>query len=115
MDPSPSATYSDLIERAEQAASRVDVMDAAGAQRVLLLAKQFQQRPREAGLLVSSAEDSALRRELTRHFELLGRRGAKALPLAALARVLLADLSGTRRDLEEALNDCDKKLLIFGL
>ena len=45
----------------------------------------------------------------------VGRRGARALPAAALARALLADLGGTRRDVEEALNDCNQKLSMFGL
>lgn len=115
MQPFPFEAYADLIDRAEKAAAQVEPADATGAHRVLLLARQLQARPRREGLVVSTAEDSTLRRELNRHFELLGRRGAKALPLAALARALLADLSGTRRDLEEALRDCDEKLVIFGL
>ena len=107
--------YMDLIDRAEGAVQSVDGQDQGGARRVIAIARELESRPREAGVLLAEAGDPQLRRELGRHFELLGRRGAKALPLAALARALLADLSGTRRDFEEAIRDCQQKLLMFGL
>ncbi len=115
MQSRPFEGYDALIERAERAAANVVAADAASAHRVVVLARELQARPRNEGLVIPTADDSVVRRELNRHFELLGRRGARALPLAALARALLADLSGTRRELDEALSDCEKKLSMFGL
>lgn len=83
------------------------------ARRVVAVARQlFERQDRSEGFEDS---DAALRRELSQHFELLGRRGARALPAAALARALLAQLSGTQRDVDEALNDANQKLSMFGL
>jgi hypothetical protein len=107
--------YIDVLDRAQSAASLVQPPDQPGARRVLHIAREVAARQRDADTPRPSSEDSALKRELNQHFELLGRRGAKALPLAALARSVLADLSGSRRDFSEALNDCHQKLLMFGL
>jgi len=106
---------SDIIDRVEAATSMLAESEQAGARRVVALARQLAMREREQGAPVATEEDPSLRRELNQHFELLGRRGARALPAAALARALLADLGGTRRDVEEALNDCNQKLSMFGL
>ena len=106
---------SDIIDRVEAATSMLAESEQAGARRVVALARELALRQREQGALVASEEDPSLRKELNQHFELLGRRGARALPAAALARALLAELRGTRRDVEEALNDCNQKLWMFGL
>ena len=106
---------SDIIDRVEAATSMLAESEQAGARRVVALARQLALREREQGTPVATEEDPSLRRELNQHFELLGRRGARALPAAALARALLAELRGTRRDVEEALNDCNQKLSMFGL
>lgn len=82
------------------------------ARRVVALARQLSEGHQGADAAGGAA---ALRRELNQHFELLGRRGARALPAAALARALLAQLSGTQRDVDEALNDAHEKLSMFGL
>lgn len=105
----------ELIGRVEASASLVDPAEQARAHRVVELARQLQGRPRSNGMTVPGDGDAQLRRELNQHFELLGRRGAKALPAAALARALLAELGGTRQDVREALEDCNLKLLMFGL
>lgn len=85
------------------------------ARRVVAIARQVLERQRSHGAWLPHDGDAALRRELNQYFELLGRRAARALPAAALARALLARLSGTQRDVDEALNDCDQKLSMFGL
>lgn len=107
--------YPDLIDRVDAAASLVDAADQASARRVVAIGRELSARPRRDGAPTPGENDAALRRELNRAFELLGRRGARALPAAALARALLADLSGSRRDFREALGDCQHKLLMFGL
>ena len=84
--------------------------EAPNARRVMAIARQLLER--QPGF---DADDSALRRELNQHFELLGRRSARALPAAALARVLLARLGGSQRDVDDALNDAHQKLSMFGL
>ncbi len=85
--------------------------EAPKARAVVAIARQLAERRGSE----RSEGDAALRRELNQHFELLGRRGARALPAAALARALLAQLSGTQRDIDEALNDAQQKLSMFGL
>jgi hypothetical protein len=107
--------YQDVIDRVEAAASLVVGPDRQAGERVVAIARQLEVRQRNNSSLVPHECDAALRRELSRHYELLGRRGAKALPLSALARTLLADLGGTRRDFEDAISDCKQKLLMFGL
>jgi hypothetical protein len=111
------APYQDVIDRVEQSLSMVNHSEQDAVRRVVELARQLELQPRPNGVLIrgDADADAALRRELNRHFELLGRRGARALPAAALARALLADLRGSARDLEEAVNDCSQKLLMFGL
>jgi hypothetical protein len=106
---------SDITDRVEAATSMLTESEQSGARRVVALARELALREREHGALKVHEHDRSLRKELNQHFELLGRRGARALPAAALARALLAELGGTRRDVEEALNDCDGKLSMFGL
>lgn len=106
---------SEIIDRVEAMTSMLAEPEAPQARRVVALARQLLERRRTQDAWVADAGDVPLRRELNQHFELLGRRGARALPAAALARVLLAQLSGTERDVAEALKDADHKLSIFGL
>lgn len=103
----------DIIDRVEATTSMLAESEEPKARRVVAIARQlFERQDRSEGFEDS---DAALRRELSQHFELLGRRGARALPAAALARALLAQLSGTQRDVDEALNDANQKLSMFGL
>lgn len=103
---------SDIIDRVEATTSMLAESEEPKARRVVAIARQLVERQGSEG---SADGDAALRRELNQHFELLGRRGARALPAAALARALLARLSGTQRDVDEALNDAHQKLSMFGL
>jgi len=102
---------SDIIDRVEAMTSMLAESEEPKARRVVAIARQLCERPDDA----RADGDAELRKELNQHFELLGRRGARALPAAALARALLARLSGTPRDVDEALKDCNQKLSMFGL
>lgn len=103
---------SDIIDRVEAATSMLAEAEEPNARRMVAIARQLLERhPRSD----ADSSDNALRRELNQHFELLGRRSARALPAAALARVLLARLGGSQRDVDEALNDAHQKLSMFGL
>lgn len=107
---------SDIVDRVDSLTSELAPSEQASARRVVALARELGGRTRVDGVLVPQAGDAAVRRELNRAFELLGRRGARALPASALARALLAELGGAaRRDVDEAIQDCDQKLLMFGL
>ncbi len=105
--------YEHVIERAESSVSLIDSRDREAAHRVLTIVRELMGRDQQTP--PGDRNDAPWRRELNRHFELLGRRGARALPVAALARAALADLGGSRRDFDEAIRDCDQKLLMFGL
>ena len=105
---------SDIIDRVDAMSSMLAESEEPRARRVVAIARQLCEADTvhdDAGV----TDEAALRRELNQHFELLGRRGARALPAAALARALLARLGGTQRDVDEALNDCNQKLWMFGL
>lgn len=102
---------SDIIDRVEAMTSMLAESEEPKGRRVVAIARQLAERSPD----VHDAGDAELKRELNQHFELLGRRGARALPAAALARALLARLSGTSRDVDEALKDCNQKLSMFGL
>lgn len=55
-----------------------------------------------------------LGRELGRLVELLARRSARAMPLAALGRAALASLRGAVADARLLLREADEKLRLFG-
>lgn len=101
-----SITYPDVLDRVYDAAAALNDVERRDARRVVELCRQDH---------LVSADGGDLRRELGRLAELLGRRGARALPAAALARARLADLGGQSQDRDRALADCDQKLMLFGL
>lgn len=105
----------DIIDRVDATTSMLADSEEPRARRVVALARQLLAGDRAQASAAVDDSVVALRRELNQHFELLGRRGARALPAAALARALLAQLSGTQRDVDEALADCNQKLSMFGL
>lgn len=106
--------YPLVLERVAASADRLDDPERTGAQRAVELCRQLLDRPRESGKLVPQPSDLELRRELGRLAETLGRRSSRALPAAALARALLADLGGDPRVAAEACADCHAKLGMLG-
>jgi hypothetical protein len=104
-----------LFEQVENLAVALAAPERASAERVVELCRALVARPRDAGKLVPSPLDPALKKELARLSEVLGRRASRALPAAALARAALAELSGDARGREAACDDCRAKLALWGL
>lgn len=106
--------YPLVLDRVAAAIDLLDEPERTGAQRAIELCRHIQERPRQGDKLVPQASDSELRRELGRLTETLGRRSSRALPAAALARAVLADLGGDPRAASEACADCHAKLGMLG-
>jgi hypothetical protein len=68
----------------------------------------------KAGTL-SDEEVLAFRRSVNRLVELLARRQARAMPLAALGRAALAELSGDVREARRLVDEFETKLALLGL
>jgi hypothetical protein len=85
------------------------------AERVLEVCSALAGRARLEGKLVAAPEDLELRRELGRLVEFLSRRSAKAVPLATLGRLALADLVGDLRSVDQACAECEAHLTMIGL
>ena len=73
------------------------------------------QRPRDGEALVPAPQDAALRVELARLVELLGRRSARAIPLATLGRAALADLAGSSSAARAGCEEVERQLAGLGL
>jgi hypothetical protein len=108
------ADYTVVLDRVAGTTALLDPNERASAERVVALCHELQARARESGRVASSAADFALKRELGRLTETLGRRGSRALPAATLARAALADLSGDVNSFRLLCADCDAKLTLFG-
>jgi hypothetical protein len=106
--------YRELLDRVEYASDLLTGEDRGHARRVVELCRGLDVRPRVASVLVPSADDLGLKRELGRLVEVLGRRATQALPAATLGRAALADLHGDARGSELACKDCAAKLAMLG-
>ncbi len=69
----------------------------------------------EAYALEAPSDEGSFRREMNRLVELLARRSARAMPLAALGRALLADLGGDVRERESLVREFETKVALLGL
>lgn len=111
-----SAAYSSVIDRVDSLLGPLAAEELGYAGRVLATARRLSTRERDAtDKLLPEAEDRALRLELGRLVEYLGRRQARAIPCATLGRMALADLSADLGALRQAARECDEKLLAFGV
>ena len=108
------ATYALLVDRVEGLTPSLGEVERPLAERVIAICRGLDERPRHDGKLVPGADDLALRRELGRLTELLGRRTSVALPAATLGRAALADLHGDVGSLQQVIADCDAKLALLG-
>lgn len=108
------STYADLIDRVAAASDLLDGQDREHARRVVAICELLQARPRAGGRLLAGDDDLALKRELGKLTELLGRRATKALPAATLGRAALADLHGDLASVERSCQDCAAKLALVG-
>lgn len=84
------------------------------AERVLVICRELDRRPRNDGRLGPEPGDLELVRELSRLTEQLGRRATLALPAATLGRAALADLYGDAAAWRAIVADCDVKLTLLG-
>jgi hypothetical protein len=107
--------YERAIERVRDAAALLSGRERHDAERAVALCREVAGRPRSEDRPLPTPGDDALRRELGRLTELLGRRSTRGLPAAALGRAALADLAGDRRSCEQALTACESKLQMLGL
>jgi hypothetical protein len=106
----------DLLERANDALSMVPERERSDAARVAAVCSTLSIRPRNDGeRLIPGEGDPALRVELSRLAELLGRRSSAALPFAALARAALADLAADPRGRSAGLASVEQHLSMLGL
>lgn len=62
-----------------------------------------------------ASDELEFRREMNRLVELLARRSARAMPLGALGRGVLAALGGDRRESERLVGEFEGKLALLGL
>lgn len=106
--------YAPVLERVAELAERLPAEERGHAERVVSICRELAGRERSAGKLSPVENDLALKRELGRLAELLGRRSTQALPAASLGRAALADLSGDLRSLQAMCSDCDAKLALLG-
>lgn len=106
--------YATVLERVEGLCALLAGEERAHAERVVVLCRQLESRPRRDHRLVPEASDLELKRELGRLTEVLGRRATRALPAATLGRAALADLAGDTRALSELCADCHLKLSMLG-
>lgn len=107
--------YSDLHDPVQMLSEGLPDDTREHALRVIEISRALAERPRLEHALVPDPGDPALRRELGKLVELLGRRHSRALPAAALARAALADLAGDRGVFQQALRDGAAKLALLGL
>lgn len=108
--------YSHVLDRARDAAALLDDAQRKDARRVIEICADIASRARtESGRLTEGSTDPALRVELGRLAEVLGRRSAHAIPLASLARAALADLAGRADHAAESIQRADSQLGMYGL
>jgi hypothetical protein len=107
--------YADLTDRVQMLSEGLPDEGRAQALRVVEVCRVLAERPRLDQKLVPNEGDLALRRELGKLVELLGRRQSRALPAAALGRAALADLAGDHGVQQQALRDGEAKLALWGL
>ncbi|MET0413624.1 MAG: hypothetical protein ABW217_20110 [Polyangiaceae bacterium] len=107
--------YADLSDRVRMLSEGLPDDTREHALRVIEICRALAQRPRVELVLVPNEADLALRRELGKLVELLGRRHSRALPAAALGRAALADLAGDHGVFQQALRDSAAKLALLGL
>lgn len=107
--------YTDLNDRVQMLSESLPDDTREHALRVVEIGRVLAQRPRVERKLVPNEADLALRRELGKLVELLGRRHSRALPAAALGRAALADLAGDHGVFQQALRDSADKLALLGL
>lgn len=105
---SPAARIA-LVERATDAASGLGPSVRADADALLSSCRiVFTEQA------LSPAERGELKRQLGSLVELLARRDARAMPLAALGRAALAELSLDTKQVAALLAECETKLSMFG-
>jgi hypothetical protein len=107
--------YADLTDRVQMLSEGLPDDTREHALRVVALCRELSARPRADGKLVPNESDLALRRELGKLVELLGRRHSRALPAAALGRAALSDLAADQGSFQRALRDGADKLALLGL
>jgi hypothetical protein len=107
--------YGPVVERARDAKGALRGPESADAVRVLEIAGELAFRGRAVdGKLAPLPGDEGLRVELGRLAELLGRRSARAIPLASVARAAFADLAGRSDHALERLTEADRQLSLLG-
>jgi hypothetical protein len=106
--------YAPLLDRVDSVADLLSEEARTDARRVVAIGRALVPRPRALGKLIAESTDVALKRELGRLTELLGRRSTQALPAAALGRTLLADLAGDLTSMGSSSRECEAKLALLG-
>jgi hypothetical protein len=101
-------------ERAQEAVGALSGEERRDAERVLELCRHL--RPEAEGATADASKDrAALRIELSGLAERLGRRHARAIVFACIARAALAELGGAAGQGAEALAQADRLLARQGL
>ena len=112
------ASYLSLLERAESVPGLLSSAEQPDARRLVSLCRQFDVEtlatPRTP-VAPATGPDLALRQEIGRLVEYLGRRQAAGIPLATLGRATLAGLAGSQRDFARACEETNQNLLMLGL
>lgn len=95
------------LESAWGAVPLVPPLERADAERLLNICEQY--------WTLKSSDTTINSREIGRLVEVLARRSSQAMPFAALARALLADINGDNRQRDSLLREFQIKLSQLGL
>ena len=99
-----------LLERADLLARSLDLAAQQDAEVIVAACGEVFQ----SSSALTLERKGALRRVIRDKSEVLARRGARGMPLAALGRAALAELAGAQRDVELLLAECEQKMAMFG-
>lgn len=105
--------FGDVLDRAAEAAVALSGQERVDAERLVSLCREIDAHPRES-VPSGDVESTPLSRELGALVEVLARRSARAMPMAALGRAALAHLRGADADARALVREASDKLALFG-
>ena len=105
--------FADVLDRAAEAAVALSGQERVDAERLIALCRELEASPRD-DVKPGDVESTPLSRELGALVEVLARRSARAMPMAALGRAALAHVRGADADSRALVREASDKLALFG-